>query len=173
MTEVELRKMNRAELLELLITVSKENEALRKQVEKQAQLLEERTIVKDKAGSIAEAALQLNGVFDAAQAAAEQYLENIRTHEQYCQGFREAAEREAAEILCAAQQEAKTVEETAQQKARIIEETAQQKAKAMEETAQQKAEAYWSVVSGRLASFYAEHQGLREQLQAEKGKPGK
>ena len=31
-----------------------------------------------RAGAIAEAALMLNGVFDAAQKAADQYLENVR-----------------------------------------------------------------------------------------------
>lgn len=39
-------------------------------------------IVAKRTGNIAEAALQLNGVFESVQAAAQQYLENI----QYCSG---------------------------------------------------------------------------------------
>ena len=42
------------------------------------QQLEERRIMTEEAGSIAEAALRINRVFEAAQAAADQYLENIR-----------------------------------------------------------------------------------------------
>ena len=40
--------------------------------------LASRQIRLEQAGSIAEAALKLNGVFEAAQAACNQYLENIR-----------------------------------------------------------------------------------------------
>ena len=42
------------------------------------QQLEERRIMTEEAGSIAEAAFRINRVFEAAQAAADQYLENIR-----------------------------------------------------------------------------------------------
>ena len=40
--------------------------------------LKDRRILLGQAGSIAEAALRLNGVFEAAEAAAQQYLENVR-----------------------------------------------------------------------------------------------
>jgi hypothetical protein len=40
--------------------------------------LNKREIAIESAGSIAEAALKLNGVFEAAQKAADQYLENVR-----------------------------------------------------------------------------------------------
>lgn len=77
MTDQELRKLGRAELLELLLEQLKENEALRTQLEEAQTQLSERKIGLEKAGSIAEAALQLNGVFEAAQAACTQYIENI------------------------------------------------------------------------------------------------
>jgi len=78
MTERELRRLSRADLMELLLEERKENERLQQQLEKARKLLEDRRIVMERAGSIAEAALQLNGVFEAAQAAALQYLENVR-----------------------------------------------------------------------------------------------
>lgn len=85
MKEKLIRKMNREELLELLIQYSEEKEELELRIarleEKLAETqgkLEERTIAIDQAGSIAEAALKLNGVFEAAQRAADQYLENVR-----------------------------------------------------------------------------------------------
>lgn len=78
MTDQELKKLRRGDLLELLIAQEKENQRLRSQVEQMEKQLADRAIALEQAGSIAEAALRLNGVFEAAQAAADQYLENIR-----------------------------------------------------------------------------------------------
>lgn len=78
MTDRELKKLSRAELLELLLEKSRENEQLRAQLEEAKEQLASRTIQLANAGSIAEAALQLNGVFEAADRAAQQYLENVR-----------------------------------------------------------------------------------------------
>lgn len=78
MTDKELRHMSRGELLEMLITQIEENEKLKQNVKEMQERLQSRQIAINKAGSIAEASLALNGIFEAAQAAAEQYLENIR-----------------------------------------------------------------------------------------------
>lgn len=78
MNENELRKLKRVDLLELLISQGRENEELRHKLAEAEQKLADRQIKTDEAGSIAEAALKLNGVFEAAQAAADQYLENIK-----------------------------------------------------------------------------------------------
>lgn len=69
--------MSRAELLELLLEESRENERLRAQLQEMNEKLADRAIRIERAGSIAEAALQLNGVFQAAEEAAAQYLENV------------------------------------------------------------------------------------------------
>ena len=55
-----------------------ENKKLKMQLNEMQAQLDNRQILMNEAGSIAEAALQLNGVFEAAQNAAAQYLENIR-----------------------------------------------------------------------------------------------
>lgn len=78
MTDKELKKLSRADLLELLLASNRENERLRKQLDEAKELLANKEINIDHAGSIAEAALVLNGVFEAAQKAADQYLENTR-----------------------------------------------------------------------------------------------
>ena len=70
MTDQELRKLRRTDLLELLLAQEKENEELRRRVEQLQICLEERELTMVNAGSIAEASMQLNGVFQAAQAAA-------------------------------------------------------------------------------------------------------
>ena len=78
MTDNELRKLKRTDLLELLLAQEKENEDLRRQLQEAQARLEERKLALEEAGSIAEASLRLSGVFEAAQTAADQYLENVR-----------------------------------------------------------------------------------------------
>lgn len=78
MTDIELKKLKRNELLQLLLEQSKTVEALRAELEEKNRLLEDRNIKIAQSGSIAEAALKLNDVFEAAQAAADQYLQNIK-----------------------------------------------------------------------------------------------
>lgn len=78
MIEKEIRRLSRADLLELLIDQTREMNELRARLAAAEKELESRRIALDTAGSIAEAALKLNGVFEAAQAACNQYLENLR-----------------------------------------------------------------------------------------------
>lgn len=73
-----LKKMSRGELLELLVLLSKQNDELQKQLKEKEEQLENRQIIINKSGSIAEAALKLNEVFEIAQKAADEYLDNIR-----------------------------------------------------------------------------------------------
>ena len=104
MTEKELKRLSRSELLEMLIGQMEENEQLKTELEKARKKAESRQIAIDRAGSIAEAALAVNGVFDSAQAAAAQYLENIRqlsgNQEAVCQQMEENA-RAKARTICA------------------------------------------------------------------------
>lgn len=88
MADKTLRKLKRAELLEMLIDQSKEVEELKRQVAELTGKLEDRQILLDRAGTIAEASFQMNGVLEAAQTAAQQYLDNldglIRRQEEKC-----------------------------------------------------------------------------------------
>ncbi|MGM9550200.1 MAG: DNA repair protein [Faecousia sp.] len=78
MTDKELRRLSRSELLGMLIAQMEENERLRDELDQARAELKSRRIVLSRAGSIAEAALRLNEVFEAADNAANQYLENVR-----------------------------------------------------------------------------------------------
>jgi hypothetical protein len=51
---------------------------MKQKLEKAEAELEDRKIKLEKAGSIAEAALQLNHIFEAADEAARQYIENVK-----------------------------------------------------------------------------------------------
>lgn len=78
MTERELRRLSRTDLLELLLAQRRENEQLRCILDQTQAQLADRTIQINKAGSIAEASLQLSGIFTAAQDSCQYYLENIK-----------------------------------------------------------------------------------------------
>lgn len=81
MTDKELKRLSRTELLELLLQQTRERERLEQKLEEAEQKLADRQLQMEKAGDIAQAALQINGVMEAAQAAAQQYLENIERME--------------------------------------------------------------------------------------------
>ena len=82
MADKRLKRLSRKELLEMLIAMEKENTNLREQLDDAERRLENRKIDLEQSGTLAEAALRLNGVFEAADAAAKQYLENIRRKEE-------------------------------------------------------------------------------------------
>ncbi len=78
MTDKTLRRLSRRELVELLLAQSKEVEQLRAELAQAEQKLKSRQILLREAGSIAEASLRLNEVFESAQKAADQYLLNVK-----------------------------------------------------------------------------------------------
>ena len=78
MKERDLHKLNRAELLELLLEQSKEIERLRSELETATKQLEDKKIAISESGSIAEAALKLTNIFAEAQKAADLYLANVK-----------------------------------------------------------------------------------------------
>ncbi|MBQ9421631.1 MAG: hypothetical protein IJU30_07760 [Lachnospiraceae bacterium] len=78
MTERELQKLHRTELISLLLNAVRENEALREDVTAAEKKLSDKDIIVRDTGSIAEASIKINKVFEAAQASADQYLANIR-----------------------------------------------------------------------------------------------
>ncbi len=78
MTDKELRKLSRAQLLELLLEQSREIDRLQSELDQTRRDLEDRTITINTCGSIAEASIAISNVFEEAQKAAEQYLENVK-----------------------------------------------------------------------------------------------
>ena len=103
MTDKELKRLSRSELLELLLQQTKEVERLTIQLEKTEKMLCNRYLQVQKAGDLANAVLAINGVMTSAQEAAQQYLDNIQQMEKdtsvRCAKMLLAARREAARIL--------------------------------------------------------------------------
>ena len=79
MTDKELRKLRRDDLLQILIRQQRQIDELTEAVKRAEAELEKRDIAIQEAGSVAEAAIRLNGVFEAAQAAADQYGAEMRS----------------------------------------------------------------------------------------------
>ena len=74
MTEKELKKLNRYQLLELLLAQTQRVDQLQMLLEQKEKQLTEYEIRISSLGSIAEASLELSGVFQAAQKAADIYV---------------------------------------------------------------------------------------------------
>ncbi len=70
--------MSRTELIEIIYALQQENKQLSNKNEDLCRQLEERRITLENSGSIAEAALALNKVFEDAQRAADQYLLSVK-----------------------------------------------------------------------------------------------
>ena len=135
MKQPDLRSLFRGELLEIMIQQSEELEALRKENEEYRQQLQEKTIVLDEAGSIAEAALKVSGIFDAAHQASAQYLKSIEV----------LASQKAED----AQRAKKILEETEAKCAAMWEDT-QKQCEKMVEKAKRDSMNYWVKVSKKV-----------------------
>ena len=99
MTNKELRKLSRAELIDILFELQTQNENLTAENRELAAQLESRQLQITEAGSIAEAALRLNGVFEAAQAAADQYVRCTKDSLAIAERTLAAAKRQADTLV--------------------------------------------------------------------------
>ena len=117
MTEKELRKLNRTELLEMLIAQSKRFSRVEELSAAQKEL-ERRKIAITTSGSLAEAALKLNGIFEAADQAAAQYLDSLREQESNAERIIAEAEAKAHEIINAAEVQRQAILADADREAR-------------------------------------------------------
>ena len=154
MTDKDLRRLSRAELLDILYEQQKryedslaENQALRQQ-------LEDRTLHIASAGSIAEAAMQVNGVFEAAQAAADQYLASVK-----------AATAEMVQKTDEAQRQREALLQDAQRQADQIVQDAQAQAGQLLAEASEQAEARWAEFRKNADALIHAHDELRMLIQ--------
>lgn len=144
MTEKELRKLNRRDLLEMLIMQAKRTEELQAQLDDTRKQLDDKEITVNNAGSMAEAALKLNGIFEAADAAAAQYIKSVSDGD----GVTMTAPlptKESEELM----------EDARKQAQRLLAET-EEKCRAREE----KAAKYVEAVNAKLKQLYGDYKEL-------------
>ncbi len=154
-----LRKMGRRELVEVIYALQQNEAEQAKQLEKLRSQMNERSLVMTEAGSIAEASLALNEVFDRAQQAADQYLSSVRASET-------EAHEKADEIVADARELASKLVAQANDQANALIEEAQARAQAIEAQAQQRAQAMLAEADQRAHDAY--DQAERTLLEANK-----
>ena len=106
MTEKELKKLTRYQLLELLIIQTERADKLQAALEKAERLFIDQEINISTLGSIAEASLQLHGVFQAAQDAADTYINAAKKR---AEEIEEEAYKKSAAIITQALEEASRI----------------------------------------------------------------
>ena len=134
MAEKELRRMSREELVEIIYAMQQQQQQLEQENQQLTEKLQERTLKWEKAGSLADAALSLNGVFEAAQAAADQYLASIQAGqadaEARAKAITDEAQAKADQLLADARRDADALTAQAQKDADAQWETFRQKVRA-------------------------------------------
>jgi len=137
MTDKEFRHMSRGNLVAIIYQYQQREQALQAQIASLTAELNDRRIKIGNAGSLAEAVLSLNHVMEAAQAAADQYLDEIRSvHTDAATREKEimdSANRRAYEIIQQAQVEASTLRKQADAECSELREEAEADCLAMRE----------------------------------------
>jgi hypothetical protein len=197
MTDKELQKLKRGDLLELLLEQSRVIDDLKIQMQEKDDTisslnkkLEDRKIEIEEAGTIAEASFKLNGVFEAAEKAAQQYLENLKElhdreqnvillkeeemenkcaamlkeTQEHCDSMKENVMKECEELETSTKTKCQTLKEEVEIKCRLREEEAENKCADLEAKAKEAMDKCLDELSLKLEDFYKEHQGIREHL---------
>lgn len=118
MTEKEIKRLNRQDLLILLGDQTERANQLEARLRKAEEMLLERKLIQEECGTMAEAALKLNNIFRDADEAAGQYLAEIRAmKEKQDTLFAEAeaaAHKKEEELLSSAEEESRIRREEAE-----------------------------------------------------------
>ena len=114
MTDKEFKRLNRAQLIDIIYQFQLKIDTLTEQNQELARELADKRLRLSSAGNIAEAALKMNDCFRSAQNAAEQYLNEIKA-------IREETEAERHRILSETQEQRERIlSETQEERQRII-----------------------------------------------------
>ena len=102
MTDKEFKRLSRAQLIDIIYQLQLKQDELAADNEKLKAALADRRLRIKNAGSLAEASLEIHNVVQAAQEAADHYLEEVRV-------MRQEAEEECQRLLEKARQDADTI----------------------------------------------------------------
>lgn len=109
MTDKELKRLRRSDLIDIIYELKKQNQQKTDECQTLQETLKKKELILSNAGSIAVAALELNGVMEAAQAAADQYVLSV-----------EAVNRQAEKTLSEAKAERERILQNANERAEKI-----------------------------------------------------
>ena len=158
MTEKELKKLNRYQLLELIILQTEQMDSLRHELQMAEKALEEKHMRLSNAGSIAEASLQISGIFEAAQAAADIYLEQTENFSQMEEDARvkariitAEAQTQAEQLLADARQQSDALLAGSRKRSEEMLEAARSQSASLLDAAGREAEALQANAEARMA----------------------
>ena len=113
----DLRHLSRLELIDIIYELQKQREQLTAELERTQAALNEKTLCLANAGSIAEAALGVNKIFETAQAAADQYLLSIQAAANASQAKLDEAARQRQDMLDEAELQRRSILQNAEDEA--------------------------------------------------------
>ena len=146
MTDKEFKRLSRAQLIDVIYQLQLQADAQTKRIRDLEKALADKHFRISVAGNIAEAALEVNEVFQTAQKAADQYLDGVRT-------LREKTEEESKKTLDDARNEAESILEAARTQAQQIREEAQAEAQAVVADAKDTQGRYDSAIEAILKEY--------------------
>ncbi len=149
-TEKELRKLGRRDLFSIIFELKLREEKLTASLAEYEEKLKKYTVTSDEAGSIAEAAMSLNHIFEVAQNTADDYIKAI-----------EKKHLEAEQQLKEAYDRAHIIIDSANQKARIEEIETKEKCERLLEENQQEIEKRWYAFQNNVNRVINAHKELR------------
>lgn len=165
MTEGELKKLNRAELLAMLIAVTQRCDELEIELLDAEEKLDSRDIEISRAGSLAEAALKINKVLEAADQAGAQYLANLQRM------YPGDGSVDTSAIIAATQSMGASEAET-RARCQQIEAETRKRCMEMIENAKRDSQAYWDEVYKRIRRYSQTMESLKKSLNKD-GEDGK
>ncbi len=107
MTDKEFRRLSRADLVEIIYELQQSEKALQQENRKLKEQLEQRNITISQSGSLAEVLAKLNGLFNAAQATADDYTEQARRTKDEADQYMADIKKKAANLAALTVQERK------------------------------------------------------------------
>lgn len=171
MTDRELKRLSRIELIDIIYELQTRNEQNEAALAALQEQLDDRLLHISESGSIAEAALRVSGIFDAAQTAADQFLNSVHAAnsgmeekqaetDRVCAEKLAEAERCCSEKLRTAEQEAQRLVDAAAQKADALVREAEARAQTIVHDANLQSEEDWKRFNERADEFIRKHSAL-------------
>lgn len=161
MTDKELKRLGRAELIDIIYELQIQREQQETELQTLRRQLDDKLLQIEQSGSIAEAAIRVNQVIEAAQAAADQYLGSIHAANADLEQRVAEAEAKAKATVEAANRQAEGIVSQAQQKADATLREAETRAEAMLADAQRQADARWDSFQRKAAELLRAQEDLR------------
>ena len=164
----ELKSLSRGDLLELLLAQTERAEQMEIELADAKKRAEARDIIIERSGTLAEAAMQINQVWQAADRAAAQYLSNVmRMYDEQLVKNQEL-EREYARmeqvLLGECTRKCEEMERQTLEKCRKLEQEAQTYYDETVQKAKAESQSYWDQVYGKLEQYCSAQESLKALL---------